>query len=199
MVDSIRACLPEDYGSVTANFQEMPISPKIGIVLPTFSRQKYLVKTLDSLRNSSLPKDCMLVIVDETMASKRPTSEQYEYFENIDFEGGDIKQVNLELEEVRKEAERIDSCVAFNEAGWLKHSLLNPRPVQSSRFGTHIKKSFLQKNPTLRRQISQYVQTCKSSVDTEAVDEIKAFDMDIPIIKIYKKPTKHVRQLENGL
>lgn len=192
MIDSIIEYLPEHYGSVTTNFQEMPIATNIGIVLPTFSRKEFLIKTLESLRKSSLPKDCMLVIVDETMASKRPTCEQYEYFENIDFEGGDIKQINLEFDQIRKVADRINSCVAFNEAGWLKHSLANPRQVQSSRFGTYIKKSFLQKNQTFHRQISQRVQTYKIPIDTGTVAVIEAFDMNIPIIKIYKNQHKNM-------
>lgn len=192
MIETIIKYLPEDYGRVTTNFQEMPTGTTVGIVLPTFSREKFLLKTLESLRNSSLPKDCMLVIVDETMASKQPTCEPYEYFENIDFKGGDIKQVNGAFDELCKEAERLDSCVAFNDSGWLKHSLGKPRQVKSSRYGTYIKKSFLQKNPTCHRQILQRVQTYKSSIDKGAVAAIEAFDMDIPIIKIYKNTHKNM-------
>lgn len=192
MIDLITKYLPEHYGRVTTNFQEMPIAINMGIVLPTFSRKEFLINTLESLRKSSLPKDCMLVIVDETMASKQPISEQYEYFENIDFEGGDIKQINREFDEIRKESEQIDSCVAFNEAGWLKHSLENPRQVQCSRFGTYIKKSFLQKNPTFHRQIAQRVQIYKTPIDTGTVAAIEAFDMNIPIIKIYKNHHKNM-------
>jgi hypothetical protein len=192
MLDSIIGHLPEHYGNVTTNFQNMPIATNIGIVLPAFSRKKFLIKTLESLRKSSLPKDCMLVIVDETMAAKQPVCKQFEYFENIDFEGGDITQINLEFDEVLREAERSDSCVACNEAGWLKHSLANPRQIQNSRFGTYIKKSFLQKNPTFHQQLSQRVQTCKTQIDEETVDLIEAFEMDIPIIKIYKNQHKNM-------
>lgn len=192
MIDSIIKHLPEHYGRVATNFQEMPASTNIGIVLPTFSRHEILLKTLESLRKSSLPKDCMLVIVDETMASKQPTCEQYEYFENIDFAGGDIKQVNREFDEIRKESERIESCVAFNDAGWLKHSLVHPRQIESSRFGTYIKKSFLQENPIFHRQISQRVQIYQSPIDTGTVAAIEAFDMDIPIIKVYKNQHKNM-------
>jgi hypothetical protein len=82
--------------------------------------------------------------------------------------------------------------VAFNEAGWLKHSLENPRQVRCSRFGTHIKKSFLQKNPTFHRQISQRVQTYTTLIETGTVAAIEAFDMNIPIIKIYKNHHKNM-------
>jgi hypothetical protein len=192
MIDSIVEYLPEQYGRVETNFHEMPVATNIGIVLPTFSRHEFLLKTLESLRKSSLPKDCMLVIVDETMASKQPTCEQFEYFESIDFAGGDIKQVNREFDEIRKEAERLDSCVAFNDAGWLKHSLSHAREIKSSRFGTYIKKSFLQKNPTLYRDILQRVLSYKSTIDTRTVVEIEAFDIDVPVIKIYKKQHKNM-------
>lgn len=192
MIESIIDYLPEQYGRVTANFQEMPVDATIGIVLPTFSRAKFLVKTLESLRKSSLPKGCVLVIVDETMASKQSACESYEYFESIDFEGGDILQVNQEFDEIRKKADQLDPCVAFNEAGWLKHSLTNPRQIQHSRFGTYIKKSFLQENPAVHRQILQHVQAYKISTDESAVAAVDAFDMDIPIIKIYKNQHKNM-------
>jgi len=192
MIETIMEYLPEHYGRVSINFQDMPIDTNIGIVLPTFSRTEFLVKTLESLRKSSLPKGCLLVIVDETMASRRPGCEQFEYFENIDFEGGDIKQVNREFDAIREEAGRIDSCVAFNEAGWLKHTLANPRQIQKSSFGTYIKKTFLRDNPVFHRQISERLHANKAPVDSGAVAVIEAFDIDVPIIKIYKNQHKNM-------
>lgn len=192
MIETIMEYLPEHYGRVSINFQDMPIDTNIGIVLPTFSRTEFLVKTLESLRKSSLPKGCLLVIVDETMASRRPGCEQFEYFENIDFEGGDIKQVNREFDAIREEARRIDSCVAFNEAGWLKHTLANPRQIQKSSFGTYIKKTFLRDNPVFHRQISERLQANNAPVDSGAVAVVEAFDIDMPIIKIYKNQHKNM-------
>lgn len=192
MTDLILKHLPVGYGRVTSNFEGKTVAPNIGIVIPTFSRLGYLKQTFESLQNSLLPNDCILIIVDETMASKCPGYKQYEYFENIDFKGGDIKQVNQNIGEIFKEAEQINSCVSFNEAGWLKHSLSNPRKVQNSRFGTYIKKSFLINNPTFHRQILEYIQNYNNLIDTETVEAIELFNLDIPIIKIFKNNHKNM-------
>ena len=62
----IEKILPINYASVTIN-SVIHTKYKYGIVIPTFGRYEYVIKSLESLRDSNLPKgETLLVIVDES-------------------------------------------------------------------------------------------------------------------------------------
>ncbi len=185
-VSAIQQYLPRHYGRVTTNFSVVPLKQQIGIVIPTFSRKALLEKTLNSFRKSNLPERCVLVIVDETNAAKNREIEGFECFENIDFAGGDIGQIKAEFSDVLELATKISACVAFNDAGWIKRELLEPIQRRHTRFGTYIKKSYLRENPEFHQGILRFTQEMSNLVDSDTEDLVASFDMDMPIIKIFK-------------
>lgn len=71
MLQIIKQYLPNDYGNVIINFENIDIDPKIGIVIPSFKRGDYLYKTLESLKKCNL-NDAILVIVDESESRNQP-------------------------------------------------------------------------------------------------------------------------------
>ena len=62
----IKSLLPCDYGIIESSFQNHLGKPEIGMVIPIYSRAKYLKQCLSSLNNSNL-QNCVLIFVDESM------------------------------------------------------------------------------------------------------------------------------------
>jgi glycosyltransferase involved in cell wall biosynthesis len=85
----IEQILPKDYANVSIN-NVIHKSYRYGIVMPTFGRCEYVSKSLESLRNSNLPKEeTLLVIVDESLTKEvdKDKEETKQWIEGFDIEG----------------------------------------------------------------------------------------------------------------
>lgn len=74
--------------------------------------------------------------------------DDYLFFPNKDSDGGDIKQVCADIPMLKRIADSLDNCVAFNTYGWIKHSICLPQNFVSSdniyhiSDGLYVKKSY---------------------------------------------------------
>jgi hypothetical protein len=85
----IEKILSKDYATVSIN-NVIQKSYLYGIVMPTFGRCDYVSKSLESLRNSTLPKsETLLVVVDESMTKEvdADKKETKRWIEGFDIEG----------------------------------------------------------------------------------------------------------------
>jgi hypothetical protein len=91
----IEKILPKNYATVSIN-NVIQKSYKYGIVIPTFGRYEYVRKSLESLRNSNLPKnETLLVIVDESLTKEvnKDKEDTKQWIENFDIEGVSIIKI----------------------------------------------------------------------------------------------------------
>lgn len=91
----IEKILPKDYAAVSIN-NVIQKSYRYGIVMPTFGRCDYVSKSLESLRNSNVPKEeTLLVIVDESLTKEvdNDKEETKRWIEGFDIEGLSIIKI----------------------------------------------------------------------------------------------------------
>lgn len=65
-LEEINKSLPENYGNVELFRSEQKNNTKIGIVVPIFSRHKYLETFFQSINQTDM-KNCLLLLIDESM------------------------------------------------------------------------------------------------------------------------------------
>lgn len=94
--ESIENVLPLSYGDVYIN-EPIKTSYKYGILVPTFGRYEYTKRSLESLRDSVLPKgETLLIIMDESLTKdvdmdKRNTNE---YLKSFNMDGISMIQIH---------------------------------------------------------------------------------------------------------
>lgn len=75
------------------------------------------------------------------------TFDNYIFYPNLDSPGGDIRQFYCDINILKKIADSMDNCVAFNTGGWLKHTLIRQNEYVHSKNnyyapeGLYVKKS----------------------------------------------------------
>ena len=68
-LNKINSFFPENYGEITINLPKKYVKPKIGIVMPLFSRFNYVEKCLESLSKSNL-SICIFLMMDESLTKE---------------------------------------------------------------------------------------------------------------------------------
>ena len=66
-LDIIKKYFPKNYGEITIDLPNNYTKPKIGIVMPLFSRNQYVKKCFESLKKSNL-KSCIFLMMDESLS-----------------------------------------------------------------------------------------------------------------------------------
>jgi hypothetical protein len=145
----------------------------VGIVIPMFGRSTYVKQCLESLARSNL-KDCIVMIIDESMAN--PQYKQirgFTVFPNVDSGGFDIGQIK-QTQDFDKIVTKNKKCVGVNSSGWMKHALQpNPTWMMNSHFCTQIRDTYLESNPNIRKNYTKK----KFVPDTKTPDLLKEFNI----------------------
>jgi len=184
MKKKILKALPDDYAEVIVNPRSISKNCNICVCVPIFRRAVFVERMLQSLQRSNL-ENCLLILIDESSSNLDAGNDfrNYELITNIDFWGGDITKVHGGLEQVKREADQNQECIAFNENGWLKRDLGPPIAIHNTVFRTFVKKTYLKDRPHILA-LSQNMRSCFDRTTSIVEDFLLP---NTPIIKIYKK------------
>lgn len=87
----------------------------------------------------------------ENQLTNNYTFDNYIFYPNLDSPGGDIKQLYCDIAVLKRIADNMDNCIAFNTGGWLKHTLIPQNEYVSAKNnyyapeGLYVKKSHVLK------------------------------------------------------
>ena len=189
-IEQIRRSLPTDYAHVSCNFEIAPQKLNVGIVVPSFRREKYLHRCLESLQHSDL-SGAVLCMVDETEAEVSNLElPGFTCLGDVDSPGGDITRLNTDLLSVYSQARAMPECVAFNELGWLKREvspLSKFRQVCDCNFRFYVRDSVIEACPEL---LDFQFHTPGGNHDNAQL--LQDFSPGVPVIRLFKKRHGHV-------
>lgn len=179
--------LPENYGEVLSSGEDFT-GKKFAIIIPVCGRPEYLERCLQSLAKSDLSR-AVICIIDETLANKQYV-DGFTCFEGIDSPELDIKQVQPVFENILAALQREPECNAFNEQGWLKHTLQPVTGITTSysRQGLYIRDFYLDCHD-LRDELDALT----LSTDNKAEELIRRFLIPgVPCLKVFKATHKNM-------
>ena len=190
IINEIKAGLPEQYGEVTINCDNIQPNIDTAIIIPCFGRPQYVKQTLDSLAKTDLT-NAMIIILDETNSQfKDNPYDKFIRFDNINSSGNDCKHVyGGSMDKVIEIAEADDNCIACNENGQLKTRIdfNNIWHHRSSKYAFYVKKTYLKKYPAVHQWLNKRTSIIKQSTDMSTKNIISSFQVNgVPIIKIFK-------------
>jgi hypothetical protein len=175
--------LPSGYGEVLCNFDIIRNDIYIGIVVPSYLREKYLSRCLNTLAKSNLPHTA-ICFIDESDASYTRTQEGFVTLYDVDSGGKDIMRIDADKETVYREAIANPRCVAFNDIGFLKYEVNPPsrlRRFEGTKLNLYVRKSFYNNHS----EYQKFTIPPKRQVSTNR-SLIMSFSHNIPVIKIFK-------------
>jgi len=199
LLDRISQALPENYGKVYVNrlFIDDNSKGRIGVVIPSYKRPKYVEDFLKSLSKTDL-QNTVLCFVDESEAevvfAEYPGYRLYKY---LDSQGNDLNSEQqfptLPLAKIKQRCDDDSRCLGFNSFGYLK---LKIRPVgelkdmSDSVCGLYIKEDVAKAMGVIKEPAPPTTSGVKTAV------LIKEFEMaSVPMIKIFKR--KHGNMFES--
>lgn len=182
----LKKCLPDNYGNIITNFTNIE-DGKIGIVIPTFGRENYVKRTLESIADSNL-ENCILCLIDETNCHCNQLIPNFTEFNNVDSDSYDIiNKSGMNIQELSYHANNDTNCIAFNSNGWLKYKLNdNLKEFKSnSNLKFYIRNDIINKDPSLKQKMMKYLPKDNKNYEIEKL--LFEFNINnIPIIKIFK-------------
>jgi len=199
MVDRIAKVLPKNYGEIHINFNCIDNDNKgrVGVVIPSFRRPKYVEPFLQSLIKTDL-KNAVLCFVDESEADIIfKDYSGYRLYKYMDLPGNDLENdqqsYKMPLDVIKKQCDENLDCLGFNTFGYLK-SKIKPscefRNIPHAVCGLYVKEQAAGRLGTVKEPLPDPNNGFKTA------GLIKDFTIDsVPTIKLFKR--KHGNMFES--
>ena len=128
--------------------------------------------------------------------------DDYIFYPNQDSGNGDIMQLYADVSSLKKIADSMDDCVAFNTYGWLKHTIVPPKNFCSLKNwyyapdGMYVKKSYFAPKKVILNELQQQQNSLKAQLENKLA---RLKNLDRPLVIFINKNarlyTSHIVQM----